>query len=79
MLLTKKQIADLAEKLNKTIDIPFVPEYMESAIFGYALEAIFEKLDEVLPPPLKQLLEEIKPGDVLSSGNSWGFIKRLVH
>ncbi len=45
MLLTKKQIADLAEKLNKKFDIPFVPEYMEASIFGYALEVIFEKLD----------------------------------
>ena len=49
-MLTPEQINAISVKLNDEIDVPFVPEMMEGALFEIAITAVSNKLGEVIPP-----------------------------
>lgn len=56
MFFTRKQIHDIAVKINDYIDIPYVPENFEQRLFETAIEKFDMVISELLPVPFRALL-----------------------
>ncbi len=61
-MLSEAQIKVVATKINKKIDIPVIGEKFEQRIIVFALEKVDKELDELLPPDLAQLLDDVSDG-----------------
>ncbi len=74
-MLTQEHKDKIAALLNTTIDIPFVPEFIELFMFEKAVDLVDAELDQVLPDQMKSLINDLEGID---SGQSKGFADNLV-
>lgn len=62
IMLSKKQIVYITERVNEKINIPVIGEKIEFLFIRFAVEMVDEKMEEILPPEIAGLLTSISNG-----------------
>lgn len=75
-MFTENQIDSIAEKVAGSIDIPYVPEFLEVRAVAWAVERISVEVEEYLPAEFVALMQDAATG--IERGTSVGMKGRLV-
>jgi len=76
-MLSDKARRELAQELNKNINIPWVPENIEESMFYHAIGIILDALDQYIPDAMKELI--YNPSVGINEEAAKIFFNRLVN